>query len=252
MSGFGYREVAAYLRGEYGREEAVARYQQATRYYARRQESWFRPDRRIHWLDAGGVTPRRCSDCGKRTHEPPPSPSSSTRAPGTTGSWSWRPGPAARPVGAEMGWGPWRPASASATRGGGGRVAGGPGPRAPGALRMRMYNPDGSEAEMCGNGLRCFGRWLLDRGEAGPGPLAVQTGAGVLALELGPDGRGGDRHGASSPGPGGHPLSEGASAGQPPGGRCSACPWRCPRSRAGPARGHLRFHGQPPCGSVCS
>ena len=29
MSGFGYREVAAYLRGEYGREEAVARYQQA-------------------------------------------------------------------------------------------------------------------------------------------------------------------------------------------------------------------------------
>ena len=57
MSGFGYREVAAYLRGEYGREEAVARYQQATRHYARRQESWFRPDRRIHWLDAGGVIP---------------------------------------------------------------------------------------------------------------------------------------------------------------------------------------------------
>jgi tRNA dimethylallyltransferase len=57
MSGFGYREVAAHLRGEYGREEAVARYQQATRRYARRQLTWFRPDDRIHWLDAGAATP---------------------------------------------------------------------------------------------------------------------------------------------------------------------------------------------------
>ncbi|MGH2351125.1 MAG: diaminopimelate epimerase, partial [Chloroflexota bacterium] len=46
--------------------------------------------------------------------------------------------------------------------------------------QMRMFNPDGSEAEMCGNGLRCFVRWLLDRGEIDGSPLAVQTAAGVL------------------------------------------------------------------------
>jgi tRNA dimethylallyltransferase len=57
MSGFGYRELAAHLRGEYGLEEAVTRYQQATRNYARRQLSWFRPDGRIRWLDAAAARP---------------------------------------------------------------------------------------------------------------------------------------------------------------------------------------------------
>ena len=31
-------------------------------------------------------------------------------------------------------------------------------------FRMRMFNPDGSESEMCGNGIRCFARLLQDRG----------------------------------------------------------------------------------------
>jgi tRNA dimethylallyltransferase len=57
LSGFGYRQMVQYLRGELSREEAIARYQQATRQYARRQLSWFRPDRRIHWLDAASATP---------------------------------------------------------------------------------------------------------------------------------------------------------------------------------------------------
>lgn len=55
-------------------------------------------------------------------------------------------------------------------------------------VRMRMFNPDGSEAEMCGNGLRCFARWLWDAGEIGLGSTWIETGAGVLRVELSPDG----------------------------------------------------------------
>src|ERR1700722_16388685 len=39
-------------------------------------------------------------------------------------------------------------------------------------FRMRMYNPDGSESEMCGNGIRCFAKFLYDRGHA-QGELVV-------------------------------------------------------------------------------
>lgn len=52
------------------------------------------------------------------------------------------------------------------------------------AFRMRILNSDGSEPEMCGNGLRCFVRYLHDRGLM-PGPrVAVQTGAGMRHAEL--------------------------------------------------------------------
>jgi tRNA dimethylallyltransferase len=46
----GYREATAYLRGELGREDAIARTQVATRRFARRQDSWFRKDPRIVWV----------------------------------------------------------------------------------------------------------------------------------------------------------------------------------------------------------
>jgi tRNA dimethylallyltransferase len=46
----GYREAAAYLRGEMGREDAVLRTQAATRRFARRQDSWFHKDPRIVWV----------------------------------------------------------------------------------------------------------------------------------------------------------------------------------------------------------
>jgi tRNA dimethylallyltransferase len=52
MSGLGYREIGAYLRGELTLAEAVARFEFATHAYIRRQMTWFRPDPRIHWLDA--------------------------------------------------------------------------------------------------------------------------------------------------------------------------------------------------------
>jgi diaminopimelate epimerase len=51
-------------------------------------------------------------------------------------------------------------------------------------LRMTMYNADGSEGEMCGNGIRCLVRFALDRGIVGPEtiPVQVETPAGVLAV----------------------------------------------------------------------
>src|SRR5262249_22228225 len=50
--------------------------------------------------------------------------------------------------------------------------------------RMRMFNADGSEAEMCGNGVRCFGKYLFDHGLVRKPTLTVETGRGVLTLEL--------------------------------------------------------------------
>lgn len=49
---------------------------------------------------------------------------------------------------------------------------------------MRMFNPDGSESEMCGNGIRCFAKYVFDRGYTDKRTITVETGAGVLTLEL--------------------------------------------------------------------
>ncbi len=47
-------------------------------------------------------------------------------------------------------------------------------------LKMTIFNSDGSEAEMCGNGIRCFALYARDRGlVAGPG-MAVETAAGII------------------------------------------------------------------------
>jgi diaminopimelate epimerase len=54
---------------------------------------------------------------------------------------------------------------------------------------MRVINADGSEPEMCGNGLRCFVRYLADRGLAPVGPFPVETGAGTLRPEVLADGQ---------------------------------------------------------------
>lgn len=54
--------------------------------------------------------------------------------------------------------------------------------------RMRMFNPDGSEAEMCGNGIRCFAKLLKDRGYNAGGSVDVDTGAGKLTVTVEPNG----------------------------------------------------------------
>ena len=50
--------------------------------------------------------------------------------------------------------------------------------------RMRMWNADGSRAEMCGNGVRCVAKYLYDHGIVRREELTVETGRGVLALRL--------------------------------------------------------------------
>ncbi len=50
--------------------------------------------------------------------------------------------------------------------------------------RMRMFNADGSEAQMCGNGVRCVAKYAFDRGRSKANPMAVATGAGVKTIEL--------------------------------------------------------------------
>ncbi|MCH8848096.1 MAG: diaminopimelate epimerase [Chloroflexi bacterium] len=59
-------------------------------------------------------------------------------------------------------------------------------------IRMRMWNADGSESEMCGNGIRCFAKFVLER-KLVPSPngaLSVETGAGLIAVTpLWEDGR---------------------------------------------------------------
>ena len=50
--------------------------------------------------------------------------------------------------------------------------------------RMRMFNADGSESEMCGNGLRCVAKYVYDHGIARKEKLAIETGRGVLHIDL--------------------------------------------------------------------
>ena len=51
-------------------------------------------------------------------------------------------------------------------------------------FRMRIYNADGSEAEMCGNGIRCVAKYVYDHKLTDKTEITVETGAGVLTLKL--------------------------------------------------------------------
>jgi diaminopimelate epimerase len=58
-------------------------------------------------------------------------------------------------------------------------------------VRMRIFNADGSEAEMCGNGIRCLAKYVYDHGLVRKRALRVETGRGVLevGLEIDANGR---------------------------------------------------------------
>ncbi|MEA5443107.1 diaminopimelate epimerase [Cyanobium gracile UHCC 0281] len=63
-------------------------------------------------------------------------------------------------------------------------------PREGGELRMRIFNADGSEPEMCGNGIRCLARFLADSdGDVAPRRWEVETLAGRIVPALADDGR---------------------------------------------------------------
>ncbi|MDR3579110.1 MAG: diaminopimelate epimerase [Oryzomonas sp.] len=53
-------------------------------------------------------------------------------------------------------------------------------------VRMRMFNSDGSESEMCGNGIRCVAKYAYDHGIVSKTEITAETGAGILTLQLVP------------------------------------------------------------------
>lgn len=56
QAAIGVPEVSGYLRGEYDLEEAKELLKQHTRQFSRRQMTWFRKDKRVQWVDAGGLS----------------------------------------------------------------------------------------------------------------------------------------------------------------------------------------------------
>ena len=51
-------------------------------------------------------------------------------------------------------------------------------------FRMRMFNSDGSEAEMCGNAIRCVAKYLCDNNYLPGNNIDIYTGAGILSIEI--------------------------------------------------------------------
>mgnify|MGYP001289378671 CR=1 FL=1 len=51
-------------------------------------------------------------------------------------------------------------------------------------VKMRMFNADGSEAEMCGNGIRCVAKYAFDHGLVRKQKMVIETGAGSLPVQL--------------------------------------------------------------------
>ncbi|MCX5725679.1 MAG: diaminopimelate epimerase [Candidatus Saganbacteria bacterium] len=50
--------------------------------------------------------------------------------------------------------------------------------------RMRIFNPDGSEAEMCGNGIRCFAKYVYEKDKLQKDVISVETLAGIMVPAL--------------------------------------------------------------------
>ena len=50
--------------------------------------------------------------------------------------------------------------------------------------RMQMFNADGSEAEMCGNGVRCVAKYVYDHGIARRESMRIETARGILDVGL--------------------------------------------------------------------
>lgn len=53
-------------------------------------------------------------------------------------------------------------------------------------FKMQMFNQDGSEAEMCGNGIRCVGKFVYDKGFTNKENITIETLAGIKKLTLFP------------------------------------------------------------------
>jgi tRNA dimethylallyltransferase len=56
MQGIGYKELNAWMSGEIGHDEAIELWKRRTRNYAKRQETWFRREKDVHWIDVSDQT----------------------------------------------------------------------------------------------------------------------------------------------------------------------------------------------------
>jgi len=68
VQAIGYKEILEYIDGRLSLDEAIAQLKQNTRRFAKRQQSWFRRDNRIHWItiDEQGPTRQQCDDIFRR------------------------------------------------------------------------------------------------------------------------------------------------------------------------------------------
>jgi len=56
-------------------------------------------------------------------------------------------------------------------------------------FRYRIFNADGGEVEQCGNGARCFARFVIDKGLTDKKEIAVETSSGIIVLKVEKDGQ---------------------------------------------------------------
>ncbi len=202
----GYAQVLAALDGRTTMSEAMAATAQATRRLVRRQESWFRRDPRIHWLDATGAGPPRPGARGgvRRRRLTRDDGAMGRQLTFTKGHGTENDFVLVRDLDGSD------PVDAATARWLSDRHAGIGGD---GVIRvvptalvaevadqadeapwfMDYRNADGSVAEMCGNGVRVFARYLVREGlvpppEDGAPELAVATRNGVRPVRFEPDG----------------------------------------------------------------
>ena len=56
-------------------------------------------------------------------------------------------------------------------------------------FKYRIFNADGGEVEQCGNGARCFARFVVDKGLTKSTRIPVETSSGLIVLQLEDDGQ---------------------------------------------------------------
>jgi diaminopimelate epimerase len=102
-------------------------------------------------------------------------------------------------------------------------------------FRYRIFNADGGEVQQCGNGARCFVRFVFDKGLTGKREIRVETASGIIVPRLEDDGQMTVDMGATAFRAGGHSLRRRG-------------PRHDLRARYRPAGGDRRpVHGQPAC-----